>query len=196
MTNVDDASLVCTPSGANVGHEISGILGIPVIPCISQADIDQEVDLIISSNVRSKHIFVVACCKHPVNSSLMEISLLISALRRSSVERITTILPYFPYARQSYKDQSRVPISSADVALMLEEMGTDAVITVDLYCAQIMGFFSPFCAVDNVSCIPTGARHLWRTRTSKRKLVVVAPHESGVTLAKVFFDALLQFDHQ
>lgn len=98
---------------------------------------DGEVNVMVNENVRGKDVYIVQSTSPPVNESLMELLLMISTMRRASARKITAIIPYYGYARQDRKMQSRVPISAADVARLLESMGVDRVVAVDLHCGQI-----------------------------------------------------------
>jgi len=98
---------------------------------------DGEVNVIVNENVRGKDVYIIQPTSPPVNESLMELLLMISTMRRASARKITAIIPYYGYARQDRKMQARVPISAADVARLLEAMGIDRVVAVDLHCGQI-----------------------------------------------------------
>src|SRR6202158_155996 len=102
---------------------------------------DGEVHLQIQENVRGADVFVVQATCRPVDKNLMELLLMIDALKRASAERITAVLPYYGYARQDRKDKPRVPISARLVASLLETAGADRVMALDLHAAQIQGFF-------------------------------------------------------
>ena len=94
-------------------------------------------------NVRNADIYIIQPTCPPVNDNLMELLLCASAVRRAAAAHVTAVVPYYGYARQDRKERSRVPISAADVAKMMEAMGIDRVCCVDLHCGQIQGFFGP-----------------------------------------------------
>ena len=98
---------------------------------------DGEVHVQVNEHIRGKDVYLVQPTLPPVNESLMELLLMISTMRRASARKITAVIPYYGYARQDRKMQARVPISAADVARLLEAMGVDRVVSVDLHCGQI-----------------------------------------------------------
>ena len=126
----------------------------------------------------------------PVNEKLIELSLIISALRRASARRICAIVPYFAYGRQTRKMSGRSPISASDASGLLEEAGVDQVITVDIHCGQIEGFFSPRCSLDNLSVIPAAARFVW-DRGLEKPVLLSSPDPLPVPalIALVWADA-------
>jgi len=163
--------LIAGTGAEHITDEIGGILGIPPIGIDADYS-DGETHFRIADNVRMRDTYIIACRGEDVNTHLIELTLLISALRRANAERITAILPYFSYARQARKHTSRVPISAADFAKLLEEMGVDGVITLDLHKPEIAGFFSPRTYFSTDSCMPCAARYLWSQRRLVRYLSV------------------------
>lgn len=122
----------------------------------------------------------------------MQLLLMISAVRKSSANRITAVIPYYGYARQDRKVKPRVPISAADVAKLLETMGVDRVLTVDLHSGQIMGMFGQRINVDNLAAGVVALEHLLtETDIDFDNTVVVSPDAGGVTRAKLFRSGLV-----
>lgn len=149
---------------------------------------DGEVNVVINENVRGKDVYIIQPTSPPVNETLMELLLMISTMRRASAQKITAVIPYYGYARQDRKMQARVPISAADTARLLEAMGVDRVISVDLHCGQIQGFFGPRVPVDNLDGGMVGVSYF-----GDMDLVnpcIVSPDAGGVYRAKQFRDGL------
>ncbi len=142
---------------------------------------DGEIMVEIMENVRGKDVFVVQPTCVPTNDNLMELLVMVDALRRSSTARITTVIPYFGYARQDRRPRSaRVPITARVVADMICKVGADRVLTVDLHADQIQGFFDV--PVDNVYASPILLGDVWRQKYPN--LVVVSPDVGGVVRAR------------
>ncbi len=142
---------------------------------------DGEVQVEISENVRGKDVFIVQPTAHPTDSNLMELLLMVDAIRRSSAYRITAVIPYFGYSRQDRRPRSaRVPISARVVADMITGVGTHRVLTVDLHADQIQGFFD--IPVDNVYASPVLLTDIWRAKY--HRLIVVSPDVGGVVRAR------------
>ncbi|KAF1329915.1 Ribose-phosphate pyrophosphokinase, partial [Globisporangium splendens] len=150
---------------------------------------DGEVNVMVHENVRGKDVYIVQPTCVPVNENLMELLLMVSTMRRSSARRITAVIPYYGYARQDRKMAARVPISAADVARLLEAMGVDRVISVDLHCGQIQGFFGPRVPVDNLDGGLVGVSYFGNHELVNP--VVVSPDAGGVARAKKFREWLV-----
>jgi len=143
---------------------------------------DGEVRLQILENVRGADVFVIQPTSNPVNDNLMELLVMLDALRRASAERITAVIPYYGYARQDRKDRPRVPISSKLVADLLTSAGADRVLALDLHAGQIQGFFN--IPVDHLYATPVTVRYFRRLKLVDP--VVVSPDPGGVERARAF----------
>ncbi|CAB9502961.1 Ribose-phosphate pyrophosphokinase [Seminavis robusta] len=170
--------------------EIAKNLGINLGKATVGRFADGEVNVVIHENVRGKDVYVIQPTCTPVNDNLMELLLMVSTLRRASARRITVVIPYYGYARQDRKMQARVPISAADVARLMEAMGVDRVIAVDLHCGQIQGFFGPRVPVDNLDGGIVGLDYFGSK--DLHNPVVVSPDAGGVYRAKKFKEGLEQ----
>ncbi len=154
---------------------------------------DGEINIQILDNVRGKDVYIVQPTCPPVNDNLMELLLLISTVRRASAKQVTAVMPYYGYARQDRKTASRVPISAADVAKLLETVGVDRIIALDLHCGQIQGFFSPRVPADNLDGSVVLLNYITESKslfTENSKIVVVSPDAGGVNRAKKFQERL------
>ncbi|MFZ7125940.1 MAG: ribose-phosphate diphosphokinase [Desulfobacterales bacterium] len=163
-------------------HSICEYLGLSLGGAKVKTFSDGEIQIEINENVRSKDVFVVqsTCC--PVNDNLVELLLMIDGFKRSSVKRVTAVIPYYGYARQDKKVEPRVPISAKLVADMLTVAGAKRVITMDLHAGQIQGFFD--IPVDNLFAAPVIIDYI-RGHFNDR-LVVVSPDTGGVVRARAF----------
>ncbi|MBV8299900.1 MAG: ribose-phosphate pyrophosphokinase [Candidatus Eremiobacteraeota bacterium] len=150
---------------------------------------NEEVRIEIRENVRGAEVFVVqSLCRSlhgaNVNDAIMELLLIIDALRRASANRITAVIPYYGYAKQDKKTKGREPISAKLVANMIERAGAERIVTLDLHAAQIQGFFDV--PVDNLMAAPTLCNHLKNLGLQGDKIVVVSPDAGGVPRAELF----------
>jgi ribose-phosphate pyrophosphokinase len=143
---------------------------------------DGEIYLQIQENVRGADVFIIQPTCTPVERNLMELLLMMDALKRASAERITAVLPYYGYARQDRKDKPRVPISAKLIAALLETAGADRVLTLDLHAAQIQGFFD--IPVDHLFSSPVLIEYFRGSNTSG--MTVVSPDAGGVERARAF----------
>jgi len=152
---------------------------------------DGEIQIQVHESVRGKNVYILqpTCTSfgQTVNDHIMELYLLIRTMKRASCASITAVIPYFGYARQDRKTESRVPISAADVALMLEEGGIDRVVTIDLHSGQMQGFFRN-CPVDNLFASPLFVSYF--AQKDLKHTVVVSPDAGGVERAKKFAEGL------
>ncbi len=164
------------------GKEVARHLGIPLSKAVIGRFSDGEINIQISESVRGKDIFIVQPTCVPVNDNLMELLVMVDALRRSSANSITAVLPYFGYARQDRKAAPRVPITAKMVANLMQEVGIERIITMDLHAGQIQGFFDV--PVDNLygSIV---FRDYIRSKALKNP-VIASPDVGGVTRARYF----------
>lgn len=161
--------------------EIAGHLNLPLGKAVVGQFSDGEVMTEIQENVRGRDVFVVQPTCAPTNDNLMELLVMIDALRWASAKRITAVIPYFGYARQDRRPRSaRVPITARLVAKMIGQSGADRVLTVDLHADQIQGFFD--IPVDNVYASPILLGEVWRQKYDD--LIVVSPDVGGVVRAR------------
>jgi len=143
---------------------------------------DGEVSVEIMENVRGQEVFIVQPTCNPTADNFMELLVMVDAMRRASASRVTTVIPYFGYARQDRRPRSaRVPITAKVAATMIGAVGTDRVLTVDLHADQIQGFFDV--PLDNVYASPVLLADIWR-KVSQDDLIVVSPDVGGVVRAR------------
>jgi len=171
-----------------LAEEIAARVGVPLTPAKIGRFADGEIDIQILENVRNADVYIIQPTCPPVNDSLMELLLCASAVRRAAASRVTAVVPYYGYARQDRKERSRVPISAADVAKMMEAMGIDRVCCIDLHCGQIQGFFGPRTPVDNLWATPIAISYF--TTRKLQNITVVSPDAGGVARAKMFREGL------
>ncbi len=143
---------------------------------------DGEIKVNIEESIRGDHVYIVQSTSHPVNDNLMELMITIDALRRASAKTINVVMPYYGYARQDRKAQPREPITAKLVANMLEMVGADRVVALDLHAAQIQGFFN--IPVDHLLGAPLLANFFLDNRLEGDDVVVVSPDHGGVTRAR------------
>ncbi len=165
-----------------LAHEIAQYLRVKVGRASVDRFPDGEVRLQILENVRGTDVFVIQPTCRPVNENLMELLIMLDALRRASADRITAVIPYYGYARQDRKDRPRVPISSKLVADILTSAGTDRVLALDLHAGQIQGYFN--IPVDHLFATPVTVGYFKRLKL--KNLVVVSPDPGGVERARAF----------
>ncbi|HXE11368.1 MAG TPA: ribose-phosphate pyrophosphokinase [Bryobacteraceae bacterium] len=165
-----------------LAQEICDCLGCPLGSAMIHTFADGETHLQIQENVRGADVFVVQPTCTPVDHNLMELLLMMDALKRASAERITAVLPYYGYARQDRKDKPRMPISAKLVASLLERAGASRILALDLHAAQIQGFFD--IPVDHLFAAPV----MLDDFESKRKggWIIVSPDAGGVERARSF----------
>ena len=173
-------------SNLPLARSICASIGSEVGKCTVSAFPDGETFVKIDENVRGEDVFVVQSTSPPTNHYLMEMFIMVDALRRASASRITAVLPFYGYARQDRKDQPRVPITAKLVANLIVAAGANRVLTMDLHAQQIQGFFD--IPVDHLYAAPVMYDYL-RTKTLKN-LVVVSPDVGGLKMAHAYSQVL------
>jgi len=173
--------LVAGNSNRPLAEAISGILNLPLTRSVVRRFADMEVFVEVQENMRGEDVYVLQSTSFPANDNLMELLILVDALKRSMARRITAVMPYFGYARQDRRPGPRTPISAKLVANLIERAGVDRVMTVDLHAGQIQGFFD--IPTDNLFAAPTMVRDI-QERYGTDNLVVVSPDVGGVVRAR------------
>ncbi len=168
-------------SNIELVRKIADQLGTSLGKAVVKTFSDGEINVEIHESVRGMDIFVIQSICSPVNSNLMELLILIDALKRASAERITAVLPYYGYARQDRKVLPRAPISAKLVADLITTAGASRVLTVDLHAGQIQGFFN--IPVDHLFAAPVLLEYL---RYLRNEIVIVSPDAGGVERARAF----------
>ena len=172
--------IFCGTSGRGLARRICEHLNTRVGEATVAPFADGEIRVKIEEDVRGADVFIVQPTSPPVNDNLLELLLLIDALRRASAERISAVVPYFGYARQDRKDEGRVPITAKLVANMITAAGADRVLALDLHAHQLQGFFD--IPMDHLYAAPVLTRYF--RRLNMQNLVVVAPDVGSSKLAR------------
>jgi len=174
-----------------LAEKVVGFLNLPLGKVVVDRFSDGEVLVEIMENVRGRDVFVMQPTCAPTDMHIMELLVMVDAFRRSSARRITAVIPYFGYSRQDRRTRSaRVPITAKVVANMVESVGVDRVLTVDLHADQIQGFFD--IPVDNVYASPILLGDIWREKYPE--LMVVSPDVGGVVRARALAKRLDEAD--
>jgi ribose-phosphate pyrophosphokinase len=173
--------LITGNSNLPLAKGIADYLGLPLTDASVRRFADNEIFVEIHENVRGEDMFVIQSTSYPTNDNLMELLIIIDALRRASAKRITAVLPYFGYARQDRKPGPRTPISAKLVANLITEAGADRVLTVDLHAGQIQGFFD--IPTDNLFAGPVMSLDIL-DRHGDKPITVVSPDVGGVVRAR------------
>ncbi|MFN3946774.1 MAG: ribose-phosphate diphosphokinase [Aquificaceae bacterium] len=178
--------LLTGTSNPKLAQEVSEYLGIPLSDAIVGRFSDGEVRVKINESMRGEDVFVIQSLSHPVNDNIMELLLMLDALKRASAGRITAVIPYYAYARQDRKDKPRVPISARLLADLITVAGAQRVIIVDLHSPQIQGFFN--IPVDNLYALNVLYEYV-KGRVNQ-DTVVVSPDAGGVERARMLANKL------
>jgi ribose-phosphate pyrophosphokinase len=173
--------IVACNSNRPLAEAVAASLNQPLTRASVRRFADMEVFVEIQENVRGEDVFVIQSTSFPANDNLMELLIMLDALRRSSARRKTAVIPYFGYARQDRKSSPRTPISAKLVANLITQAGADRVLTLDLHAGQIQGFFD--IPVDNLFAAPLFASDI-RKRFEGRDIMIVSPDVGGVVRAR------------
>lgn len=168
-------------SNLPLAEAISAYLNIPLTKASIRRFSDMEVFVEIMENVRGEDCFIVQSTSYPANDNLMELLIMIDALKRGSAKRITAVIPYYGYARQDRKTGGRTPITAKLVANLITSAGADRVLTMDLHAGQIQGFFD--IPTDNLIARPTLVPDM-KKKFAGKDLVMVSPDVGGVVRAR------------
>lgn len=175
-------------SNRPLAEEIAKEIGVPLSDCQVKRFSDGELYINIEESVRGDDVYVIQSTSSPVNETLMELLVMIDALKRASVRTINIVIPYYGYARQDRKARSREPITAKLVADLLTVAGATRVITMDLHAAQIQGFFN--IPVDQLLGVPLISTYFETEEFQAKDIVVVSPDHGGVTRARKLAERL------
>ena len=165
-----------------LANKIAKYLKVPLGDALVTTFSEGEIRVKINEDVRGRDVFIVQPTCPPTNNNLMELLIMIDAMKRASARRITAVIPYFGYARQDRKDQPRVPITAKLVANILQAAGADRILTMDLHASQIQGFFD--IPMDHLFAVNTVVEHFKRKRM--KNLVVASPDVGGIKMARAY----------
>ena len=184
---MQDLKLFCGNANQKLTQDVAHYLGIDV----GRADVstfsDGECSIEIGENVRGKDCFVIQSICAPANLHLMEVLIMIDALKRASARRITAVMPYYGYARQDRKVKPRVPITAKLVADLITTAGADRVLCMDLHAGQVQGFFN--IPVDNLYATPLMLAAIQNTVPGE--VMIISPDAGGVERARAFAKLLM-----
>lgn len=179
---IDELKIFCGNANRKLAVDICKHLKVPLGNAVVDRFSDGEIRVKINEDVRGRDVFVIQPTSAPVNENMMELLILIDALKRASARRLTAVIPYYGYARQDRKDQPRVPITAKLVANIIAEAGADRVLTVDLHAGQIQGFFD--IPLDHLFAVNIFVEYFNKKRI--KDLVVVSPDVGGIKIARAY----------
>ena len=186
--NARDIRLYSGTSNPELAQAIAKCLGMELGNVSVQRFPDGEVFVQYQDNLRNADMFIIQPTCPPVNESLMELLVMLDAARRASAARVTAVIPYYGYARQDRKDKPRVPITSKLVANLLTSAGANRVLSMDLHCQQIQGFFD--IPVDHLYAAPVFMQYLRNEIHADEETVIVSPDSGSVKMAHSYADKL------
>ncbi len=184
-----DPSLKVFTLNSNIAlaEEIAKVIGVELGKCSVKQFSDGEIQINIEESIRGCDVFIIQSTSSPVNEHLMELLILIDALKRASAKTINLVMPYYGYARQDRKARAREPITAKLVANLLETAGATRVITLDLHAPQIQGFFD--IPIDHLMGVPILAEY-FENKDYDKEIVIVSPDHGGVTRARKLAERL------
>ncbi|MBU3829709.1 MAG: ribose-phosphate pyrophosphokinase [Candidatus Limosilactobacillus merdavium] len=191
MTEIKDAKnvrLFALNSNEPLAKSVADKIGLPLSKASVSHFADGEIKVTIDESVRGCETYVIQSVSDPVNTNLMELLIMVDALRRASAAKINVVMPYYGYARQDRKARSREPITAKLIANLLEMDKIDRLITIDLHAAQVQGFFD--IPVDHLRATQLFAKHVEESQINGDDIVVVSPDHAGVSLARRFAEEI------
>lgn len=188
IENAENVRLFALNSNQPLARRLSEKLGLPLSDATITHFADGEISITINESVRGREVYVLQSVSQPVNTNLMELLIMVDALRRASAAKINVIMPYYGYARQDRKARSREPITAKLIANLLEMDQIDRLIAIDFHAPQLQGFFD--IPVDHLQAAPILASYFAQSDLDLENTVIVAPDHAGVTLARRFAEFL------
>ena len=179
---MDKLALVTGNAHIDLAKDICKCLKIKLSDCLVGRFSEGEIRVKVEANIRGKDVFVIQPTCPPVNDNLMELLIVIDALKRASAKRITAVVPYYGYARQDRKDQPRVPITAKLVANLITVAGANRVLTMDLHAGQIQGFFD--IPLDHLFAVGVFVDYFEKLKL--KDLVIVSPDVGGIKMARAY----------
>lgn len=184
----DKLKIFSLNSNESLAKEVAEAIGRPIGQCSVKRFSDGEVQINIEESIRGCDVFVIQSTSNPVNENLMELLIMIDALKRASARTVNVVMPYYGYARQDRKARSREPITAKLVANLLETAGANRVIAIDLHAPQIQGFFDV--PIDHLVAEPILTEYFKGKGFNREELVIVSPDHGGVTRARKMADRM------
>ena len=183
-TSGSEIKILAGNSSKELAQKIADYIGVPLADCEVGTFSDGEISVNMNETVRGCDVFVVQSTNSPVNENLMELLIMIDALKRASANTITAIMPYFGYSRQDRASEPRVPITAKLVSNLIATSGVDRVVTMDLHAGQIQGFFD--IPVDNLYALPVFYKYMQDNNLCNDDTVIVSPDAGGVARARIY----------
>ncbi|SIT93371.1 ribose-phosphate diphosphokinase [Edaphobacillus lindanitolerans] len=184
----DKLKIFSLNSNESLAREVAEEIGRPLGKCSVNRFSDGEVQINIEESIRGCDVFIIQSTSAPVNENLMELLIMVDAVKRASARTINVVMPYYGYARQDRKARAREPITAKLVANLLETAGANRVIALDLHAPQIQGFFDIL--IDHLVAVPILSDYFKDKEINNEELVIVSPDHGGVTRARKMADRL------